>query len=89
MKNEARHRMARKEAGLTSCSACNDSGHVTTYHGAGRIGCRTESRRCAACTCFCGEFANFANGLCANCANKPEGENFLAAMKDLFGSGLC
>lgn len=30
-KNEFRHRMKRREIGITSCTTCNDSGHINIY----------------------------------------------------------
>jgi len=70
-KNEFRHRMARKEAGLTICFWCKDSGYINTFSGGGmgrsrRIGCRMDSHKCS-CRCrTCDQLATFENGYCAD-----------------------
>jgi len=83
MKNEASHRKARKEAGLTSCSNCKDRGHVTYYQGAGggRIGCRTMSAKCSACKCyFCGNDATEENGICVECRELRDSDKDIVSL---------
>ncbi len=73
-KNEFRHRMKRREIGLTICFWCKDTGHVNTFSGGGtggmgrqrRIGCCMDSHKCA-CRCMsCDQLATFENGYCAD-----------------------
>jgi len=50
--NKPEHIKARREAGLTGCMDCKDSGYLTRSWsaGAGRIGCRVWSVPCG-CSC--------------------------------------
>lgn len=80
--NEYKHRQARKQAGITGCLSCKDTGHVTIVRG-NRLTTWMGSNKCTSCRCWECDKEALENNFCEDHQDKAPGPELAESLRKL------